>query len=250
MAQLDKKASRTLEFTSEDLVEFLPMVKEKYGKEVNISTIENAEPEHQQSLGRLFLKLDCLQKLRSCLTDGILNTMTKIGEIKEEEPHFDTEKVIESVENKCIENLHTKLELEKVVNSKKRLLLLIAEKEQIIENLKKLIPKMDNTSRISKKDLEKIVKESKLYAKRHLKGTKRITSNDKSTVESIEAEIFEENGLYQKYQSSQEDLEVYKEKCSQYRGLPPQVKLAQIKVAQAQECLIKKQEDLERILGS
>mmetsp|Transcript_6632 Transcript_6632/g.5736 ORF Transcript_6632/g.5736 Transcript_6632/m.5736 type:complete len:138 (+) Transcript_6632:416-829(+) len=137
-----------------------------------------------------------------------------------------------------------------MIHVKQRMLLLIAEKEQMIHGLSTVIPKMETKSEMAKKDYHQGFKNIKFQNDKGILLSKPISESDRSTVKNFETEIMGENGLFEIFQKSETELEAFREKCTEFKGLPSNIKLAQIKVAQAHEELIQKQEKLNRILES
>ena len=135
----------------------------RYGIELSPATIQNANYEHQQTLGQLFTKIDCLYKLKKqfknyidakmrCvqaethdtipLIDSVqlskLISLVKTLEIHKFDSQILPETIISKIKDQSLSYLHTKLQLERTIATKQRILLLIAEKTQMIKKLKKL----------------------------------------------------------------------------------------------------------------
>lgn len=151
----------------------------RYGIEVLPNTIDHANYEQRQTLGQLFLKSEILRKLRQEY-DTYIKVRTRAVDINNH-PHleivenvltkqidsqaldqiwdlikalglhgqnstFSKDQILDSVKDKSLKYLEQKLELERVVATKQRILLMIAEKQQMIEKLTQVFTEKDGRS--------------------------------------------------------------------------------------------------------
>jgi hypothetical protein len=234
-------------------------------------------------LGELFVKSDCLfrlkqqfenyikvkpvtspylEKIEELLVGNVRSAalikivdLLKALELHKRDSDFSLSTIIDNVKEKSLHYLKQKLELERIVATKQRILLLIAEKEQIISKLHKMLAEKDgrNLGDLKEKELVSLLKSVHDYRQK-VKLEKQSLDKQLLTLNDItdeDRQVFcqtEQNDLFKQYLKSEDVLESYREKCSQYKGLPADVRLAKIRVAQAQEALIKKIEKLNKIL--
>jgi len=189
-------------------------------------------------------------------------------ELHKSEADCTPELIKDKVKQSCLTYLHKKLELERIIAKKQRILLLISENQQIISKLKELCDEQDGRVMGDLKekellqlldsltDIKQQIKIEKQQIDRQLVDAKLVTKHDKENCRLMENQIMgksqenQNSSLFNTYLASENDLEEYKDKVAKFKGLPSNVRLAKIKVAQAQEQLIQKKEQLNKVLES
>ena len=141
---------------------------------------------------------------------------------------------------------------------KQRMLLLIADKQNIVEKLELL--RDQNQGRVigdlKEKQLLQII-ESILKYRQSVKVEKenvdlnlakwsQVSQKMKTYFEKTENEVID---LYRFFQKQEQELEEYRDQHAEYKGLPSDVSVAKVRLAQAHENLIKKREQFESILN-